>query len=157
MATVYKEVEIDIGYGDLDICEIEEVFDIDEVKSYIKAESYVAEVFGEDEILKAVKDMLANNDITKADLMTKLGLDGSTLSQQDILDTAYTILDEWAVFYEGKLCSAPEDSKKAELDAMCKKFWDNVTLPEEILIKLQTLNSLVNTFKMMSKAAEDKE
>lgn len=155
MATVYKEVEIDIGYGDIDICEIEEVFDIDEVKNYIKEESDVAEVFGEEEILKAVKDMLANSDITKADLMTKLGLDGSTLSQQDILNKAYTILEEWAVFYQHD--GLPKDCKNPELDAMCRNFWECVTLPEDLLIKIQTLNSLVNTFKMLSKAAEDKK
>ena len=155
MAILYKEIEIEVEHGDFAICELEEVFDIDEVKNYIKEQSYVAELFDEDEILKAVKDMLANNDITKADLMTKLGLDGSTLSQQDILNKAYTILEEWAVFYQHD--GLPKDCKNPELDAMCKGFWENVTLPEDILIKVQTLNSLVNTFKMMSKAAEDKE
>ena len=52
MATVYKEVEIDIERGDLDICEIEEVFDIKEVRTYIRQTEDVCDVFPQDEILK---------------------------------------------------------------------------------------------------------
>lgn len=154
MATVYKDIEIDIEHGDIDICQIEEVFSIEDVRTYIMQTEDICDVFPQDEILTEVKNMLSREEISKRQLMERLGLDGSPLSQQDILNKAYTILEEWAVFYQHD--GLPKDCKNPELDAMCKGFWENVTLPEDILIKVQTLNSLVNTFKMLSKAAEDK-
>ena len=147
MATLYKEVEIDVEHGDFDISELDEVFDIDDVKKYVSKECEPIDVFTKVQMLDAIKELLADNDATKEEVVQHLGLGTSTTDRAEILTQASSILWSWSLNFDGQ--TVTEGEAGYDIDVLCKSFWENVALPEDIQSRVVLARDTINFYKRL--------
>jgi len=155
MATLCREFELEVDIGDFDICDLDEVFDMDDVKNYVSKECEPIDVFTKVQMLDAIKELLADNDATKEEVMQHLGLGTSgPTDMAEILTQARDILYSWSLNLDGQPAHK-YGTPQYDMDVLCKSFWENVPLPEDIQSRVTLARDTINFYKRLGVWAKE--